>query len=511
MPFVELNFANLSLGNCTNGNTIMKKTLAISQNSYISSLRVFTTIFLLLLLCSFLNTQIHGQSINWQRAYDDPNHDYEGAYTLSTTGNDNVYLCGYVGFIPTYGYVIRINSLGDTIWSKVFGQVSSIISSMDAGNGAFLASGYGGSLKVMKLDGQGGLNWQTSLSGNYCFQLSKGFDTSYYLGCGNANGMRAYIFKLRTDGSIVWERIYSSSYSLLFRSIVPSSNSSNIVCGSLSESASDTGKGYLAEIADSGNILWEKKFVGGGKAFKRVTKLSNSYVLAGTKFDTLGSGFTRSFIMVVDLSGNVTKYKEVLSNGNDETTNDFVLLSPNRYLLLQTKLAFNTFSRIFLFDSNLVTVNQVAVNDSRGSTLLNSAISLQNSTFGSIIIAGSTTVLNNHDDFYAIRTDSNLNIGPPIAVENISTKEPTRNMIIAYPNPFNSETELTIMVNKKSRYQLKLYDTVGRLILDLFDENLDPGTHRINRSFNKIASGVFFCVLIENGKTVYSIKLLFIK
>ena len=72
------------------------------------------------------------------------------------------------------------------------------------------------------------------------------------------------------------------------------------------------------------------------------------------------------------------------------------------------------------------------------------------------------------------------------------------------PNPFASTTAVTFRVASPSLVQLRVYDATGRLVKDLHNGPVTPGTHTANwdgsdEVGHPVASGVYFCRLDARG------------
>ena len=69
-----------------------------------------------------------------------------------------------------------------------------------------------------------------------------------------------------------------------------------------------------------------------------------------------------------------------------------------------------------------------------------------------------------------------------------------------HPNPFNPRTNIMIALNKSTAISLKVYDTMGRLVITLYDGLKTAGKHLfiwngIDEQNNQVSSGVYFCTL----------------
>ncbi len=82
--------------------------------------------------------------------------------------------------------------------------------------------------------------------------------------------------------------------------------------------------------------------------------------------------------------------------------------------------------------------------------------------------------------------------------------------ITAYPNPFNSETNVEISIPQNDFYRIFVYNTLGEKILTLAEGNINPGVYNYNIDGTNMASGVYI-ILIENRNRVYSYKTVLMK
>ena len=83
-----------------------------------------------------------------------------------------------------------------------------------------------------------------------------------------------------------------------------------------------------------------------------------------------------------------------------------------------------------------------------------------------------------------------------------------------YPNPFNPTTTIQFSVPDRSKTELKVFDIMGREVITLVNQTLEPGYHQIiwngrNGFGQSIASGMYFTVMrSENFKAVKKMVLL---
>jgi hypothetical protein len=70
-----------------------------------------------------------------------------------------------------------------------------------------------------------------------------------------------------------------------------------------------------------------------------------------------------------------------------------------------------------------------------------------------------------------------------------------------YPNPFNPSTTIKFDVVDMGHVSLVVYDLLGREIVNLVDQTLEPGFHTIAWNANRLASGIYFYRITVNDFT----------
>lgn len=83
-----------------------------------------------------------------------------------------------------------------------------------------------------------------------------------------------------------------------------------------------------------------------------------------------------------------------------------------------------------------------------------------------------------------------------------------------YPNPFNPLTNIKFSLPKESEVSIKIYNTIGKEIIELINETRSSGDYEIvwngtDKNGNKVSSGVYFITMEANSKN--SVDILFHK
>jgi len=68
-----------------------------------------------------------------------------------------------------------------------------------------------------------------------------------------------------------------------------------------------------------------------------------------------------------------------------------------------------------------------------------------------------------------------------------------------YPNPFNPLTTISFSIVANSHVKISIYNSLGELVKELVNSNLDLGYHEVQLDGSKLASGVYFYRIQAGG------------
>jgi photosystem II stability/assembly factor-like uncharacterized protein len=98
-----------------------------------------------------------------------------------------------------------------------------------------------------------------------------------------------------------------------------------------------------------------------------------------------------------------------------------------------------------------------------------------------------------------------------IGIQPVSTTVPKEfSLSQNYPNPFNPATNINFDIAKSSQVNLKVFDILGREVIELLNEQLEPGSYKIQWEASAYPSGVYFYKL-ETGNYRQARKMVLIK
>ncbi len=136
--------------------------------------------------------------------------------------------------------------------------------------------------------------------------------------------------------------------------------------------------------------------------------------------------------------------------------------------------------------------------DYNSGLLLNTILSLESNSMG-VLFAGTA----GNGIFRTVQST--------LRVEPISTNIPSDFYLFQnYPNPFNPITEINYTIPHNLNVILKIFDTLGREITTLIDEQVEAGEHSTTFCANNLPSGVYYYSLIA-GKYSQTKKMILLK
>ena len=100
----------------------------------------------------------------------------------------------------------------------------------------------------------------------------------------------------------------------------------------------------------------------------------------------------------------------------------------------------------------------------------------------------------------------------PVSVNNISGTVPEGYKLYQnFPNPFNPSTNIKFDVKNNSNVKITIYNSQGKIVEDLVNEQMNAGTYEIMWNASSQASGIYFYQLESEGRIIESKKMLLVK
>jgi hypothetical protein len=263
--------------------------------------KLFILLFLQFFFCVILSS---GQSITFQKTFGTPSF---GAGSWAQPTNDGGFVI--VGTIHSSGsydiYVIKTDSLGDTLWTKILTVLGN-----EAGysieqihDGGYIISGYrtnsgpgGKDVFLIKLNISGNLVWSQAYGGTLddigrCTKetYDHGFITigdTHSFGSWDSSYSDLYLVKTDSNGVLEWSTIFCGQYWEMGFSVDQTSDSGYIVSTN-SESQIDGNDFLLIKFDAHGSYLWNKDYgsvSGYGYGYSVHQMSDGGFVVGGTSY-----------------------------------------------------------------------------------------------------------------------------------------------------------------------------------------------------------------------------------
>jgi outer membrane protein assembly factor BamB len=217
------------------------------------------------------------------------------------------------GYTESYGagevdlYLIRTDSIGDTLWTRTYGGVSSDYgySVVETADGGFAVVGgtssYGAGVRdafLIRTDSNGDRLWAKTYGGyndDSGFSLAQvsdgGFIVAGYTRSYGAGERDVYVVRTDADGDTLWTKVYGGIFNDYGWSVALSTQGGYIVAGETESYGAGGYDVYLLMMDADGDTLWTVTY--GGNNYDNSYSVSRasdgSYIAAGST-DSYGAG-----------------------------------------------------------------------------------------------------------------------------------------------------------------------------------------------------------------------------
>jgi hypothetical protein len=297
---------------------------------------------------------------NWTRTYGGLHMD-SGESVIQTF--DDGYII--VGWTDSYSiglsdvYLIKTDSIGDTLWTKTYGDslsewASSVIQNSDGGYTiAGVTYSFGAGLEdvyLLRTNSSGDTAWsRTYGSSGYDWGLSviRATDGGYVIAgwtdSFGAGFYDVYLIKVDFGGDTVWTRTYGGSGYDEARSISKSFDEGYIVAGQTRSYGAGSDDIYLIKLDANGDSLWTRTFGGNDRDWaESVVSTSDGGCATVGGTQSFGAGTTNVYLIKADTLGNVGVTEQpslprkprdirILCQPNPFTTSTMVFLPSARH------------------------------------------------------------------------------------------------------------------------------------------------------------------------------------
>jgi hypothetical protein len=465
----------------------------------------------------------------WTRTYGtDETEEAFGCVAMEDGGFVFAGISGNPGLENERVYVVRVDSFGDTLWTKRFGEFRSIpghpgrywgaYSMCRASDGGLALTGYGeflGDLSIyvflLKMSSDGDSLW-TRVYGHegWGSRVLATADGGFAV-AGEAWHPNRDMMLMKTDslGNEEWSRFYGGTGSEGTEDMVICQDGGFAVAGGTSSFGVDVFDAYLVRTDSLGDTLWTRTYgsTGDEAAFAITSQADGGFILAGYT-DSFGMGGplgTDAYILRIDSEGDTVWTR---TYGYAET-DEFICSAAST---VDGGCVLSGWISGWSPHQDMYVVRLDSMGDS-----------LWSSTYGGIWPDNSRCVVTTIDsgfcivgkfrsltsppeyEFYAVR------LGPDIqSTEEPFSFIPEEITLTAYPNPFNPSTTIGFYVQNPAQIDIAVYDIQGRLVKQLTNGRFTRGKHEIMFEADALPSGAYFARL-NTSNSQFTQKLVLIK
>jgi len=401
-----------------------------------------------------IKTKSNGDTL-WTKTYGGLNSD--AANCVQQT-NDGGYII--LGYTYSYGagnndvYLIKINSIGDTLWTRTYGGTVSDVgtSVQQTTDGGYIIIGYTDSygsgnsdVYLIKTNSTGDTLWTKTYGGigyecgNYVRQTTDGgFIIVGFTGSFGAGNNDVYLIKTNFIGDTLWTKAYGGTGYEKGSCVQQTSDGGYIISGETNSFGVSLVALYLIKTDSIGNILWTKIYGGthGSSGLSVQQTSDGGYIVVGSiaKFSMVSGSI---YLIKTDSNGNTGCFQ-----GNSST----------------------------IISSTATQVTLTSTIISRGGIVLSPHTIVNNGCFD-------TTLCTNAAIYEIPQTTS----------------------LLLTPNPFSAQATLTFQsVSPYNNMSLHVYNLFGQEVQNIFvGNNKDVIIHR-----NNLPSGMYFYKLIDETKAL---------
>jgi hypothetical protein len=478
----------------------------------VKSILFFSTVlFAVVVTCGFLIAQV--PDTLWTRTYGTPSDD--GAYSVHQTNDKGFIITGYTD-IPGGGgygmYLLKTDSLGDTLWSNIFGGPQGDFgrSVQQTTDGGYIIVGFTNSfgsgmrdVYLVKTDSLGNDIWERTFGGNLydvAFCVVQTDDDGYIITgytYSFGNGMAdLYLIKTNSVGSPMWTQTYGKVYYDEGWSVCPTSDGGYIVTGDVG--LADGSRLWVIKTDSLGDLTWMKEYQHGDDSHGISVGITTDscYIVTGYTYNP-GNSSTDIWLLKIDSLGDTIWTR--MYGGNNMDRGFSVRETPDGGFVIAgiTWSYGNGYQDIYIVKTD--SLGDTLWTRTYGGPEYEGAYSIEVTDDGNYVVVGYTGSFGaGNNDIWLLK------LAPDVGVEiPDDRKQRTEVRFTCSPNPFFTTTTITLQgvsVNRSIGVsEIEIYDVAGRVVREIsllpFSFYLGATWDGCDEEGKMVAPGMYFLTL----------------
>jgi hypothetical protein len=298
-------------------------------------------------------------TVSWGRTYGGTNENYD-AYAIAPTFDGGYVVAGRIGSFDRPGkwdvWVLKLDGQGDVQWQKTYGGPDAewALAITPTSDGGYIMAGmtrsFGaglGDVWVLKLDGRGNIQWQKTYGGSgedsanaIALTSDGGYVVAGEIDSFGAGSIDVWVLKLDGQGDVQWQRTYGGANVDEASAITSTPDGGYIVAGMTRSFGAGKSDIWVLKLDGQGNVEWQKTYGGTGDdvAYAITPTSDGGYVVTGWTL-SFGAGLGDVWVLKLDGQGNVQWQKTYGGKGRDEAR-AIVSASDGGYVLVGMTASF---------------------------------------------------------------------------------------------------------------------------------------------------------------------------
>jgi hypothetical protein len=485
-------------------------------------MRKITVLAIMIMSSSVAFAQPSSYDTLWTRTYGFVY--WDAAFSVKQTPDGGYLLAGGANLGAPQGYdccVVKTDSVGDALWTRTYGgtDYQTATSCVQTPEGDFVMAGYtyghapnDWDVYVLKINSYGDSLWSRTFGGDGDDRAESIVQTSEgdFMITGKTESFAdsitdVYVIKIDTNGDSIWARNYGFNHYDFSHSIKETSDGGYIISGESWDTDVRRWFIYLLKIDNMGDIIWERRIAGYVYIFGKsvVETYDNGYVVAG-RVDYRDHRRNDVFIMKTDAFGDslwAYSYYGVLDDYGEsvQKTPDggFIIAGYTSVPRFDTKSYFIKTDR----DGGLEWTRTY------GGEYDEVLYSIECTPDGGFIASGYKYFsYPAQADAYLMKISGDI----PVGVEDTVHQPVICALGDNYPNPFNASTAINFNLPENQPVRLEIFNISGQLVETLLDNRMDADHYTIQWNADGFSSGIYFYRL-TTGKKVFTKKMTLLK
>jgi hypothetical protein len=442
----------------------------------------------------------------WTKAYGGQGNDY--AYAVEQTSDNGFIITGSTNSFGAGGYdvfLLKINAVGDFLWSKTYGGISDeqAYAVQETSGGGYIISGYTQSFGagntdayVIRTNSLGDTLWTKTYGGAHDddgLYIRQTFDNGFIL-CGYTQevvaGQRSiYLVKTNSAGDTLWTKAYGGADEDFGVSVKQTPDSGFIIASTTFSFGAGGSDACLTKTNSAGNIVWSKTYGGVDYEYTNSVCLSQGggYLL-NAYTTSFGTGSQSIYLVKTNNNGD-TLWTKVIGGTSANEAYDARQTADGGFIIAGLTNSFGVNG----YDNYLVKTdlngNYGCYIEGTASTVTTCA--MQTNHFPSIVKSTHTIV--SDTILVASSGGSIIDVCSTVNVQSLLSEHQTFKI---FPNPAHASFTI-VSGDENLNCKISIYNVLGEEVYSANIENFS--TYIVNQDF---LVGIYFVRIMNNkGET----------